>query len=111
MTYDVQEVLQMKFTIANTRKAATKSGSMIDNELRSPKILDMVATNLPPTETILMSHFIFLQETISKQGEEIMALMKTTNYCYWEWGKMVVKLEDEIRECKHTSWKTDERFN
>ena len=62
--------------MASTRKAAIKSVSMIDNEPRSPIILDTNATNLATVEKMFMSHLISLQETINKQGEEIKRLLK-----------------------------------
>ena len=63
-------------TMANTRKAAAKSGSTIDNELRSPTNLDFNAINSTTMEKMLMSHLISLQETINKLGEEVRALIK-----------------------------------
>ena len=57
--------------MANTREAATKFGSMIDNEPRSPTNLDSNTI-----DKMLMSHLISLQETINKMGEEIRTLTK-----------------------------------
>ena len=47
-------------TMANTRKASTKSKNMIDNELRSPMILDANAIKSTTMDKMLMSHrFLF----------------------------------------------------
>ena len=61
---------------ANTHKWATMSGTMIDNEPRLPKILDINATNSATMENMLVIHFLSLQEIINKQGEEIRKFMK-----------------------------------
>ena len=57
--------------MANTRKAATKFGSTIDNEPRLPTNIDSNTI-----DKMLMSHLISLQETINKMGEEIRTLTK-----------------------------------
>ena len=49
---------------------------MIDNEPRSPTNLDSNAINSTTTDKMVMSHLIFLQETINKQGEEARSLIK-----------------------------------
>ena len=103
--------------MANTRKAAAKSGSTIDNEPRSPTNLDFNAINSTTMEKMLMSHLISLQETINKQGEEIRILMKENAKLQIVvienegLKKMVVKLEEEIQECKRASFETNERLN
>ena len=66
----------LKIIVANTHKGGTKSGSMIDNETKSPEILDLNTTNSATIETVLMSHSISLQETINKKDKEIRALMR-----------------------------------
>ena len=47
----------------NTRKGDTKSKTIIDNESRSPKILDINTTNSATMEKMFMSQLISLQKT------------------------------------------------
>ena len=92
--------------MTNTRKAAAKSGSTIDNEPRSPTNLDFNAINSTTMEKMFMSHLISLQETINKQGEEIRILMKENAKLQIVvienegLKKMVAKLEEEIQDCE-----------
>ena len=83
-------------TRANTGKTTTKSGSIIDYYLGSPTFLDINATNSATMEKILMSHFIFLQETINKQGEEV----RTTNPAIMEKWFMshLISLQETINK-------------
>ena len=95
--------------MANTCKAAAKSGSTNDNEPRSPTNLDFNAINSTTMEKMLMSHLISLQETINKLGEEIRALNKENAKLQIvieneTLKKVVAKLEDKIQE-------TDEHLN
>ena len=68
-------------------------------------------------DKMLLSHLISLQETINKQGEKIRILMKENAKLQIVvienegLKKMVVKLEEEIQECKRASFETNERLN
>ena len=98
--------------MVNTRKAATKFGSMVDNESISSRILDINAIYSATKEKMLMSHLFSLQETINKKGEEIRTQMKENVKLQIVFiDKMVAKLQDKIQECKRASFKTNERLN
>ena len=80
---------------------------MIDNDRRIPNILYPNATNsLIMDEAMFISHLIYLKDSISKQGEDIRALMQENaklqiisieNESH---KKAIVKLKDEVREYK-----------
>ena len=92
--------------MVDTRKAATKSGSMIDNEPISP-----TKTNSATMETLLMDHLVSLQETINKQSEKSSTLQVIVTVENEHLKHMVAKLDDKVREGKKAWLETNECSN